>query len=1136
MFARRDCPGGKRVSTVAEWLASLGLSEHTQLFADNDIDPDVLPELTDQDLEKLGVSLGHRRRMLRAIREIGKAPAPASMQPPPPSIAVGPGPQDTAERRQLTVMFVDLVGSTSLSTRLDPEDLRGIINAYHRCCTELVQRNSGFVAKYMGDGVLAYFGYPRADEHDAERAARAGLALVEAVPKLVTIAGSPLQVRVGIATGLVVVGDLIGTGAAQEQAVVGETPNLAARLQSLAEPGAVVISATTRQLTGGMFEYRDLGPVALKGFGEGTLAWQVTGASAAESRFEALRASTTPLVGRDEEIELLMRRWERAKRGEGHVVLIAGEPGIGKSRIAQTIVERVSAEPHTRLRHFCSPHHQDSALYPIIAQLERAAGLRRLDAPEQRLAKLEAVLAQGTDDLSEVLLLFADLLSIPTGDRHAPLTLTPQKRKEKTLHAQLTLVEGLAARQPVLIVFEDVHWSDPTTREVLDLLVDRVATLRVLVILTFRPEFSPPWVGRPQVMLLTLGRLPPRERAQMIGYMTGGKAFPKQVADQIVDRTDGVPLFIEELTKTIVESGIVAEAGDHYELTGPATPLTIPTSLHASLLARLDRLAPTREIAQIGAALGRSFSHELISAVAQMPQPQVDDALRQLVSAELIFCRGTPPDAEYTFKHALVQDAAYGTLLRGRRQHIHASIVAALERHFPDIAATQPQLIAQHCAQAGLIEQSIGYWLKAGQQSVARSAMAEAVAQLTKGLELLGALHDDDRCQQQELDLRIALGPALIATKGYAANDVGDTITRARALAAQLNRQEYVVPLLYGQWGFHFIRSEHLLALSCSEQMERIGELQQNTAVRLMGCLYQAIVRQTLGEFETARSLLRQCSSLKTPAYRASAIAMTAEDPYLMTLSWLAASLATLGYVDQARVAISEALSAVEALDQAHTQAYSHCFVLIFACGTEWNGQSAEAVKQYADKLVALAEEHGFPYLWTCGLSYAGWSRIALGQPQEGLDLLNKGLSTNRAIGAAWGTAWYFVWQAQAYRMVGQANTAKTLLDEAQQLMERTGERFMEAELVMARAALAADAGDRVSAESGYREALATARRQHARMFELSAATSLARLWRDQGRRTEAHDLLAPVYGWFTEGFDTPVLKEAKALLEQLSV
>jgi class 3 adenylate cyclase len=682
------------MSEIRKWLESIGLGQYADAFETNDIDADLLRQIDDQALRDLGMtSAGHRLRIRNAMAKLIAAPAAeVNLSPTTPEHETTAA---SAERRQLTVMFCDLVGSTALSARLDPEDLRGIIATYHRCCAELVERNGGFVAKYMGDGVLAYFGYPQAHEHDAERAVRAGLNLVEAVPKLATNAGSPLQVRIGIATGLVVVGDLIGTGAAQEQAVVGETPNLAARLQAQAEPGAVAIASSTRRLIGGLFEYRDLGAMALKGFAENIPTWQVVGAGAAESRFEALRTTTTPLVGRDEEIDLLMRRWEQAKRGEGCVVLISGEPGIGKSRMAQAVLEQLSGEPHTRLRYFCSPHHQDSALYPSIAQLERAAGFRREDTADQRLDKLEAVLARGTNDLSEVVPLLADLLSIPTGDRYPPLNLTPQKRKEKTLHAQLAQVEGLAARQPVLMVFEDVHWSDPTTRESLDLLIDRAPTLRALLILTFRPEFAPPWISRSHVTLLTLNRLPRRQGAAMITHVIGGKTLPKEVADQIVDRTDGVPLFIEELTKSVVESGIVAEAGDHYVVAGPMAPLAIPTSLHASLLARLDRLAPTREVAQIGAALGRSFSHELISAVAQMPQQRLDDALAQLASAELIFRRGVPPDAEYTFKHALVQDAAYSTLLRSRRQQLHARIVATLESQFPEVVAAQSALLAQ---------------------------------------------------------------------------------------------------------------------------------------------------------------------------------------------------------------------------------------------------------------------------------------------------------------------------------------------------------------------------------------------------------------------------------------------------------
>jgi tetratricopeptide (TPR) repeat protein len=756
----------------------------------------------------------------------------------------------------------------------------------------------------MGDGVLVYFGYPQAHEHDAERAVRAGLALVEAVPKLKTAAGAPLQVRVGIATGIVVVGDLIEAETTQEHEVVGETPNLAARLQALAEPGTVVISSSTHRLTGGLFHYRDLGPVALKGFAETVPVWQALGASAAESRFEALRASATPLVGRGEEIDLLLRRWEQAKGGEGAVVLLSGEPGIGKSRIAQTILERLSGEPHTRLRLFCSPHHQDTALYPSITQLDRAAGFRRDDTDEQRLTKLEAVLALAANDLGEAVPLFASLLSIPTGDRYPALDLTPQKRKEKTLRSLVAQVEGLAARQPVLLVVEDAHWADPTSLELFDLIVERASRLPLLAIVTFRPEFVPPWVGRPQVTLISLNRLPRRLRAEMIAHVTGGKVLPQEIADQITDRTDGVPLFIEELTKAVVESGLLVETGDQYVATGPVTALAIPTSLQASLLARLDRLAPTRDVAQIAAALGRHFSHELISAVAAMPRQQMDDALAQLVNAELIFRRGTPPDAEYTFKHALVQDAAYGTLLRSRRQQIHARIAATLEDQFPDIAVAQPALLARHCAEAGLTEKAVVYWLKAGQQALARSATTEAAAQLRKGLDALDGLPDGPGRQQLELDLQIPLGWALIAAKGFSAPEVGESFARARALAEQIDRPERLGRVFLGQWTFHRNRGENQLALALAEQMEKIGEARNDVTAQWVGRWASGFTRLHLGDFVAARALLEQCHGLADPALRRHGL----RGLHAMLPASLGMTLARLGYIDQARSRLNEAL------------------------------------------------------------------------------------------------------------------------------------------------------------------------------------------------------------------------------------
>jgi class 3 adenylate cyclase/tetratricopeptide (TPR) repeat protein len=1108
------------------WLRRIGLEQYATPFRENGIDLSVLPDLTDQDLEKLGVLLGHRRKLLRAIggREaFGKSAPGVAVAAAAPA---APRPLDTAERRQLTIMFCDLVGSTALSTQFDPEDMHEIVSAYHRCCADLITRAGGFIARYMGDGVLAYFGYPHALEHDAERAVRAGLSLVEAVPKLKTAAAAPLQVRVGIATGLVVVGEL-GAGAAQEQAVVGETPNLAARLQALAEPGAVVISSSTRRLTGGLFEYRDLGIVALKGFAEAIQVWQALGASAADSRFEALRARTTPLVNRVEEIDLLLRRWERAKGGEGSVVLISGEPGIGKSRIAETILEQLSGESHTRLREFCSPHHQDTALYPSITQLERAAGLRRDDTDEQRLDKLENVLALAADDLGETVPLLADLLSIPTGDRYPALDLTPQKRKEKTLRALVARIEGPTPRQPVLLLVEDMHWSDPTSLELFELIVGRASSLPLLAIVTFRPEFVPPWVGHPQVALISLDRLPRQLRAEMIAHVTGGRVLPQDIADQITDRTDGVPLFIEELTKAVVESGQLVEAGDRYVARGRVSPLGIPTSLQESLLARLDRLAPTSDVAQIAAALGRQFSHELISAVAAMPPQQLDDALAQLVNAELIFRRGTPPDAEYTFKHALVQDTAYGTLLRSRRQQIHARIAAALEDQFPDIVLAQPALLARHCAEAGLAEKAVVYWLKAGQQALVRSAPTEAAAQLRKGLDALEGLPDGAGRRQQELDLLLALGSALTATKGYSAPEVGETYARARALAEQIDRPEYLWPVFLGQSSFHRVRGEHRLALTLAEQLEKIGEARSDVAAQLVGRWANGRTRLFLGDFVVARALLERCHGLADPAPRGAVV--PSADIFAMMLAYLAWTLAVLGYIDQARARLNEALSQARRLRHAQTLAD----VLLSANPVERITGSPQ-MQQHAEELLALSTERGLPLSLGWATAYRGASLIALGQGEEGLPLITEAMAGIRATGAVTGTPNMLMMLAGAYARLGKPVDGLNCLAEAAEIIETTDERYGEAELHRLRGHLLNATADPSAAERSYHQAIAVAKLQGAKLFELRASVGLARLWDKQDRRGEARNLLPPIYGWFTEGFDAPDLKEAKALLDSL--
>jgi class 3 adenylate cyclase/predicted ATPase len=1119
---------------IADWLKKLGMPEYAERFAANDIEIDILPELTDHDLERLGVSLGHRRRILRAIRELGGR-AQAESQ----TAAAAPARHDSAERRQLTVMFCDLVGSTALSVELDPEDLRGIIVGYHRCCTELVERNGGFVARYMGDGVLAYFGYPQAHEHDAERAVRAGLNLLEAVPKLATNAGSPLQVRVGIATGLVVVGDLIGAGAAREQPVVGETPNLAARLQALAEPGAVVIESRTRRMTGGLFEYRDLGTVALKGFAEDVPAWQVLRADATVSRFEALHAATTPLIGRDEEIDLLLRRWEQAKRGEGCVVLLSGEPGIGKSRIAQTVAEQISAEPHTRLRYFCSPHHQDSALYPVITQLERAAGFRRDDSDEQRLDKLEAVLARATTDLGEIVPLFADWLSIPTGDRYPALDLAPAKRREKSHQAGVAQVEGLAARHPLLMVYEDLHWSDPTTREGLDLLIDRVPTLRVLVVITFRPEFTPLWAGRSHVTLLSLNRLPLRHRAEMITHVTGGKILPKEIADQIIDRTDGIPLFIEELTKAVVESGVLIETGEGYRVVGPVAPLAIPTTLHASLLARLDRLAPTREVAQTAAALGRTFSHELISAVVTMPRPLLDDALAQLVTAELIFQRGTPPDAEYTFKHALVQDAAYGTLLRGPKRALHARIAEALESQFAEVVESQPELLAHHCTEAGLIEKAAALWGKAGQRSLARSALVEATVQLIRALSQIATLPGTPALRGDQIKLQVALVNALMHTKGHAAPETIASLDRARAFIEQAESLGespedplLLFSVLYGFWVANYIGFNSDALLDLAAECLALAEKQGTMVPLMLGHRLMGTSLMCTGAIAESRAHYDRAIAIYEPAKHRALAARFGQDMRVATLSYRSLALWLLGFPEAAGRDAEQALMEAREIGQAATLMYAlfHTSFTHMWCGN-YAAASAEA-----NELVPLGDERGSLFWGSLGILVQGCALALTGKASDAVDVITSGIIARRSTAATALEPFLLSYLAGAHGELDNFDDALCCIREAMTKVETTKERWFEAEIkrVAGEIALMLPDPDATQAEEYFERALAIARGQQAKSWELRAAMSMARLWRDQGKRQQAHDLLAPVYGWFTEGFDTLDLKEAKALLEQL--
>jgi class 3 adenylate cyclase len=856
---------------IVVWLRSLGLGKYEALFRENDIDETVLPTLTAEDLKELGVgSFGHRRKLLDAIAALRNAASGTAPSADAVTSATSVSPEDRAERRQVTVMFSDLVGSTALSARMDPEDLREVISAYQKCASETVQRFGGFVAKFMGDGVLVYFGYPQAHEDDGERAVRAGLELVATVGALKTHA--PLQTRVGIATGLVVVGDLIGSGASQEQAIVGETPNLAARLQGVAEPNSVVIAESTRKLVGNLFELEDLGAQDLKGIAGPVRAWAALRPASVDSRFEAFHASgLTELVGRDEELELLLRRWSKAKTAEGQVVLLSGEPGIGKSRLTAAMLQRLANEPHTRLRYFCSPQRTDSALYPIISQMERAAGFTHEDSQRSKLDKLDTVLTQSFTPREDAAL-FAELLSVATDGRYPTLELAPQQRRQKTLEALTAQLEALSRSSPVLMIFEDVHWIDPTSLEALGRAVDRLKTLGVLLLVTFRPEFEPPWVGRPYVTALTLNRLGQREITALIDSVTGKKSLPANIRQDIVERADGVPLFVEEMTKAVLEA---ESEGDARETAAavPSSALSVPASLHASLLARLDRLGPAKQMAQIGAAIGREFSYALLDAVVAKPDAELQPALDRLMQAGLLFRQGVPPHATYLFKHALVQDAAYGTLLREPRRALHARIAGTLESRFAEITENQPELLARHCTEAGQIEKAAVLWGKAGQRSLQRSALVEAAEQITRALNQIATLPATPALRREQIKLQVALITPLVHIKGYAAPKTKAAAEQARllieeaeALGEPSEDPLLLFSVLYGVWAANYVAFNGDVMRELAEQFRALAEKQGTTAPLLQANRVTGISLLHTGDIVESRKHFDSAMALYDPA------------------------------------------------------------------------------------------------------------------------------------------------------------------------------------------------------------------------------------------------------------------------------
>ena len=1105
---------------IREWLSSHGLSGYADRFAENRIDLSILPDLTDEDLKELGVLLGDRRRILRLIADLG---------PTQLSAISGSPPFERAERRQVTVMFADLVGSTALSTGMDPEDLRDVFAAYSNCAEETVSKFGGNVAQYMGDGILVYFGYPHAHEDDAEQAVRAGLELITAVAGLRTRV--PQQLRVGIATGVVVVGN-------QTPSIVGETPNLAARLQSIANPNMVVISEGTRRLLGHLFELQDLGTRDLKGISTPVQVWAVLRPSSSTSRFEALHPSgMTALVGREEEYELLRRRWGKAKDGEGQAVLLSGEAGIGKSHLTVAFAERLKGERFLRIRCFCSPQHTNSALYPIIDHVERSAGFARDDTLQTKLEKLDALLHQSWSS-AEDSSLFAEMLLLPHEGRYPTLDLASRQRRQATMDALVRQVEILSNLGPLLIIFEDAHWADPTTLELMGRLTSHIANHRVLMVISFRPEFEAPWIEQAHVTALALNRLAPRDVDAMIDHIVGDNPLPAAIRQDIIERTDGIPLFVEEMTKAVIETES-EETARRIAGSVPSPAMAVPASLHASLMARLDRLGGARELAQIGAAIGREFSHELLAAVASRPEAKLEMQIDRLVRAGLLFRQGVAPDATYLFKHALVQDAAYSLLLREPRRELHARIAETIESRFRETAENKPEVLARHWTEAGDLEKAAVLWGKAGQRSARRSALVEAAEQLKRALNLIKSLPGKAALRREEIKLQVELITPLIHVSGYATPETraaGERalllIEQARALGEAPEDPLLLFSALYGLWAANIVAFNGDAMRELAVQILALAQKQTATAPIMVGHRLMGLTLMHAAEIEEGRAHLDRAIALHDPVEHFPLATRFGQDVGATSLSWRSISSWVLGYPEDA---LRDVVRAIEIARQSRHSA-TLVYVLNFSvfpylvCG---DFASANAL---IDEFVPLKDqiESGFWGGW--GTVQRGCVSALTGKVAEAVQNIASGIGEMRATGTTLWMPLFLSSLAMANAEIRQFDQAMANIGEAMTGMKTTKEKWCEAEInrIAGEIALLDAKPDVVKAEAYFANALEIARRHNAKSWELRAAMSAARLRQAEGRRQAAVEILAPVHGWFTQGFDTLDLRQAKALLDEL--
>ncbi len=1127
---------------VTDWLRSLGLEQYADAFRDNDLDGEVLPNVNADDLIAVGItSIGHRRKLLAAITALKAEVVPAVGT----GAAAGPVPilspistvrSDDAERRQLTVMFCDLVGSTTLSARLDPEELRNVIGAFQKTCASAVSVFGGSIAKYMGDGALVYFGYPEAHEDDAERAVHAGLALLDAMAALqLTVPVRP-QVRVGIATGLVVVGELIGEGAAQERVAVGDTLSLAARIQAAASPDTVVVGELTYRLAGAAFSYKDLGPHELKGIPSAVRLWRVLDESGARGRFNSrVIKGLTPLVGRAEELGLLRSRWDFAKDGEGQVILMSAPAGFGKSRMTEAFREHLGDSSIPYLQYLASPFYVNSPFYPFIKQLEWTAGIVRTDTEAQKLDKLESILQGSAESKREAAPLLAALLSIPFGERYPRLQINELVQKQRTmevLEEQLTLSSSCS---PILVSFEDAHWVDRTSLEMMNRIIRRVADLPVMIIVTYRPEFTPPWLDLGHVTVLKLNSLSRIQVVDLIHKAAGGKTLPEAIAGQIAEKSGGVPLFIEEITRSILESGDLELDGERYILRQSIRDFSIPSTLQDSLIARLDRLGSAKDVVLAASIIGREFAYELIEAISPVPQATLLTDLDRLVQSDLLGQRGSPPQSRYIFKHALIRDAAYQSVLRARKRELHQRIAEVLASRFPEVAETEPELLAHHYTEANVVERALTYWRQAAERATARMAHTEALGHVDKASKLVAVLSAGAQRDEWELAFLAIKGALQMTLHGWESPEANRVYEAARVVAERLRRPAELFPAIWGLWLGAHSSGQHARAHKLYQEMFDL--LKQTNDVECVVQANHAGCTQMLAEGLPAAALdhIEQLMcNYQVDVHRDLGLLYGAHDPGCCGLSNRAFILVMMGYLDQAEAESAKALELSERVGHkpsiAHTCQFRGEYDIIL--------NRPEKAEPYLETCMALSEKFSLAAYHNAADLMQGFARVVRGDVEAGVRQAEAALKTLRSVPSRQfhlPIRMSIVGRAKA--AAGDIEGALAIFEAALEATTSTGEIWYEAETLRLKGEmlLALPKPRIAEAEKCLMAAIASARKQDAKFWELRAATVLAGLWTQQGRRTEARSLLAPVYGWFNEGFGNADIKNAAALLNELA-